>query len=269
MKTLVLFCCILGFSVVPAIAAEPVASPVLKQAEAKDRVMIQSKTVQLVRGKSGQDYPNYKKATIKYPQVTGLSDAVVLRKVQDAISLKTVFDSSVEEFREEFETQSGGWLSEISFKVNYNKNFLLDITFTQNGVGAYPSSFNQEVVVDLRTGKTLVAADIFKSESLNSLATMVNQALRSRMLQRIEELQNSRDPDAASFVEEQLGRQSFRVRHLDRFSVSDQGITFIYEYGFPHVALGLAPSGRFFFTYQQLKPYLKSEGVLSAVLRSR
>jgi hypothetical protein len=266
MKTLVLFWFILGFSGVPAIAAEPVTSPAPSQVEAKDRVMVQSKTVQLVRGKPGQDYPRYKKATIKYPQVTGLSNAAVIQKVQGAISLKTVFDSSVEEFREEFETQSG-WLSEISFKVNYNKNFLLDITFTQSGAAAYPSSFNRGVVVDLRTGKTLVAADIFKSESLNSLATMVDRVLRSRMQQKIAELRNSRDPESADFVEEQLDRKTFRVRDLNQFSVSDQGITFIYEYGFPHVALAAEPSGRFLFTYQQLKPYLKSEGALAAVVK--
>ncbi len=275
MKLLAVLCPTLGFfTLIPALSAQQIAplpsrvpAPKTTQTVVKDRVTIQSKTVKITRGQPGQEYPNYRNATIRYPQVTGLANPTVLRKVQNAVSLKTVFGQSLEEIRKEFQTESW-WLTDIEYKVNYNRNFLLDITFTRSGIGAYPSSYDEQVVVDLRTGKTLKASDLFKPESVNKLVAEGNRALRSQIQQKVADFSKTAPPEDVQLMQERLEKSTFKPENLDRFSVSEKGITFLYDYDLPHVIKAWEPSGRLFFTYEQLKPYLQPEGVLSVVLRS-
>jgi len=224
-----------------------------------DRVLIETKTVTFVRGKKGQKYPDYKEAIVKYPQVTGLTDPAVMRNVQSAISLKSVFGQSLAELRAEF--LASWWLSEIDYTVNYNQNSLLDLTFTMSGSGAYPSSFNKHRLVNLKTGKVVKAADVFKRESLSTIATMVNKAMQAEVKQAIA----NGDKEGAD-LREQLKNQRFQTRHLDSFTISNKGITFLYDFGFPHVILALQPSGKYFLSYNQLKAHIKPDGALKVFI---
>lgn len=221
-----------------------------------DRVLIETKTVTFTRGKKGQEYPNYKEAIVKYPQVTGLSDQAVLRNVQAATSLKSVFGQSLAELRAEF--LESWWLSEIGYTVNYNQRALLDLTFTISGVGAYPSTYDKHRLVNLKTGKVVKATDVFKWESFGTIAVMVDKAMQTEMKQAIA----NGDKEGAD-LRDQLSHQRFQIKHLDSFTVSDKGITFLYDFGFPHVILALEPSGRYFFSYDQLRAYIKPDGALN------
>ncbi|HYJ45883.1 MAG TPA: hypothetical protein VEV81_04655, partial [Pyrinomonadaceae bacterium] len=59
----------------------------------------------------------------------------------------------------------------------------------------------------------------------------------------------------------------FKSADLDDFSVGARGITFLYDAGFPHVVQALEPVGRYFFSYAQLKPYIKRDGPLALFIR--
>ena len=50
---------------------------------------------------------------------------------------------------------------------------------------------------------------------------------------------------------------------LDEFSISDKGVTFLYDYGFPHAIQALEPDGRYFFTWAQMKQHIKRGGLLA------
>src|SRR5215470_2632372 len=141
-----------------------------------DRVVIRQKTIILRRGEKGRDY---KEAIIKIPDVTGISEPDVLRKVRSILDLKNVFGDSLEEIRSEFEESS--WLTEITYKVNYNANFILDITFFESGVGAYPDTQIEHRIINLKTGDSLKAADVFNSSSLDALVKQVGGAMRAEL----------------------------------------------------------------------------------------
>ncbi|MBW4474921.1 MAG: DUF4163 domain-containing protein [Stenomitos rutilans HA7619-LM2] len=224
-----------------------------------DRVLIESKTVTFTRGKKGQDYPDYKEATIKYPQVTGLTDQTVLQNVQTAIGLKSVIGQSLDELRTEF--QEAWWLSEIDYTVNYNQNSLLDLTFTISGVGAYPSTYEKHRLVSLKTGKVLKASDVFKKESFGAIAVIVNKAMQAEMKQA-----TATGDQGGADIRDQLSNKRFQIRNLNAFSINDKGVTFLYDFNFPHVILALQPSGRYFFSYDQLKVYIKPDGALGVFL---
>jgi hypothetical protein len=50
---------------------------------------------------------------------------------------------------------------------------------------------------------------------------------------------------------------------VEKFSVSNRGVTFLYDYGFPHVSLALQPEGRYFFSWAELKPFLAPYGKIA------
>jgi hypothetical protein len=243
--------------VLPITLCAVVAQPA--SAIAQDRVVIQPRKVVLLRsGKVARDFPERKTAIVRYPIVRGLSDAAVLRRIQNTLAIKNVFDSSLEEYRED------GWLSEFDYKVNYNKNYLLDITFSQSGMGAYPDTQTKHFLINLKSGLVIKAADAFNPDSLATLATMVHQKLKAETKEIIKEVEGDRDQDAdqKSSLKEQLEQLTFTVENLDEFSVSDKGVTFLYDAGFPHVIQALQPDGRYFFSYAELRPHIKRNGPL-------
>jgi len=226
---------------------------------AQDRVLIQPRKVVLLRsGRVARDFPERKRAIVRYPIVRGLSDAAVLRRIQNTLAIKNVFDSSLEEYRQD------GWLSEFDYKINYNKNYLLDITFSQSGMGAYPDTQTKHFLINLKSGLVIKAADIFNPDSLATLATMVHQKLKAETREIIKEVEVDKDSDAdqKSSLKEQLDQLKFDVENLDEFSVRDKGVTFLYDAGFPHVIQALQPDGRYFFSYTELRPYIKRNGPL-------
>jgi len=229
------------------------------RATTQDRVIIQPRTVVLVRsGKISRDFPERKRATVRYPIVRGLSDAAMLQRVRDTLAIKNVFGSTLEEYRQD------AWLSEFDYKVNYNKNFLLDIEFSQTGMGAYPDTQTKHFLVSLKSGMIVKAADAFKKASLATLAEMADRKLKTEVREIVKEVGSDKESDAESkrSLQEQLGQLTFAAENLDELQVSDRGITFLYDAGFPHVIQALQPNGRYFFSYAELRAHIRPDGPL-------
>jgi hypothetical protein len=220
-------------------------------------VQIVSKRAVLTRGRKGSDY---KEAAITYPIISGIGDAQVLAKLQKAISLKSVLDSSLEEYRAEFKESS--WLDEISYEVNYNKDNLLDVTFSISGTAAYPSGSTKHVLVSLRTGDPVKAADAFKPGSLAALTQFVRKAFRASVEEAIKD-QAKEGED----VKDLFSDKKYDQTNLDQFMVSDKGLTFLYDFDFPHVAKAAEPEGTYFFSFNDLKPFIRPDGPLGVFVR--
>ena len=202
---------------------------------------------------------DYKKSfTVIRPRVEGLSPALN-KKIENLISYEKVADFNLKE-----ELDEAQWLEEASYEVNYNKNGILDITIFMEGSGAYPWVFQKNVVVNLKTGAQVRPQDVFTN--LSALAARIKSAQQAEMRQATEEYK--KDPDAADFdASEYFGKADFTVRDLNKFTISDTGVTFIYEYGFPRVALALQPSGRFFYSWSDLKPFVRRDGLFGRFVR--
>lgn len=217
-------------------------------------VILETKTAILPHGKKGEAYPYYKEAIIRYPVVTGLKDPTVRQNVQTAISLKRVVGHTIAEMDEEY----GGWLSEIGYIVNYNQHNVLDLTYSIAGVGAYPSTFEKRVSVNLLTGKVLRAGDLFKADALGAIAQVVNQMMQKEMQKKIAEFRNE-DPTLASA---NFADHRFQVKNLDNFSIGKEGVTFHYNFEFPHAIKAAEPSGAYLLSYDQLIRYIRKDGAL-------
>ena len=119
-------------------------------------------------------FPNRRTAVVIHPIISGLKPKV-LSKVRAHLSFKNIFDYSLAEYRND------AWLSEFSYVVNHNADHLLDITFTQSGVAAYPDEQSKHFLIDLRSGNLVTAAEAFQPEKLTLLAQQVEAELEKEI----------------------------------------------------------------------------------------
>lgn len=231
----------------------------------QDRIILQKKTVVILRsGKFARDFPERKRAIVNYPIVTGgVTAPSVLKSIRSLLTLKNIFDTSLEEYRQDT------WLSELDYKVNYNENFILDITFTQDGVGAYPDTQKKHLAINLRDGQLIKAKSVFKPESLDRLAKIVDDKLQAEIAVTLREVSQDQsiDADEKKSVPELFEGLKIEVKDLDDFSIDDKGITFLYDAGFPHVVQAYQPVGRYHFTYAELSEFLQRAGAPQSLTR--
>lgn len=203
------------------------------------------------------DSPNRRTAIVRYPIIKGLDDADVLRKVQKILTVENAFGTTIKEYR------TDTWLTEIHYKVGYNQNYLLDIAFSQSGVGAYPDTQTKHFLINLRNGSVIKAADAFETRQLAKLAALVDARLQSEVQAQIRSFQDDKDSaEQKESLQSTFADLKFKEENLDEFSVSTRGITFLFDAGFPHAIQALQPAGRYFFPFEKLQPYIKRDGPL-------
>ncbi|MCY7345215.1 MAG: hypothetical protein LH614_03260, partial [Pyrinomonadaceae bacterium] len=123
--------------------------------------------------RKGKEIPKEKRTfVVTYPLTSGAIPAATKKKLDNSLSYWRVFGTTLAE------VQTDGWLYELSYKVNYNKNGVLDIALTQDGSGAYPDQSTVNLVVDLKSGEPVKFADVFKTNSLAKFAEAVNTKLK-------------------------------------------------------------------------------------------
>jgi hypothetical protein len=208
-----------------------------------------------------KEFPSKRRAVVTYPVISGLTPAV-LTKVRAQLDFKNIFDYSLKEYRED------AWLSEFTYAVNHNADYLLDLTFTQEGSAAYPDTQSKHFLINLKNGNVLKAADVFNSAKLPELAAAVDRKLQDELKQIDQENAQAGEPPEDQAIRREANEVlKFEVENLDDFSVGERGITFLYDAGFPHVIQAFEPEGRYFFSYSELKPFIKRDGPLGRFIR--
>ncbi len=218
-------------------------------------VVITPKKITYKRPNTKSDFK--KSFTVVRPKVKGINSAAA-KKVETAISYEKNFEFNVQE-----EINDIQWLEEANYEVDYNKNGILGVMLTVIGSGAYPSESSKPVLVNLKTGEKILARNVFiKLPELAAKGKRTQQAEIKRAIVEIKK-ENPDEDNPASLFE----NADFTVKNLDEFAVSDKGITFWYDYGFPHVIQAWQPEGRYFFSWAQLKPFIKRDGLLAQFVR--
>lgn len=198
-----------------------------------------------------------KELTINYPKVHAATPAVS-RRIERAFSYQSVLGLNLKEEINEYD-----WLSEADFEVKYNKNGVLCVNLSMDGVAAYPSGTSKIVCVDSRTGIRARPTLIFTR--ISGLTAMVRKAQEKEVRDSIPQIKKD-NPDVDNPAE-LFTDKHFAVKDLDGYVVSDKGITFHYDYDFAHVVQALQPEGDYFFSWAQLRPYIKPGGLLTRVAR--
>ncbi|MEA2205303.1 MAG: hypothetical protein QOE77_2079 [Blastocatellia bacterium] len=248
---------ILAFLTLASFNGSSLQTPAARSVSAGSRVNITSRRIVLRRnGDIAKTFPHRKTAVITYPIISGPGDPTVLRRLRAAIEFKNIFDYSLAEYR------ADAWLSEFSYVLNYNNNYLLDLTFTQSGVGAYPDEHTKHFLFNLKDGSIVKAADVFEADRLAALTAEVNRKLQRELKQIAADNAEGTTAEDRDMIAQAHEALKFEAADLDNFSVSSKGVTFLYDAGLPHVIQALAPAGKYFFRYATLRSYIKREGLL-------
>lgn len=218
---------------------------------AQERAIISTKLTKLKLTKNDEPYI----AVIKLPYIAGLRSKRIENVINESLTLEKLFETSIKEEKE------SSWLTDVRYQVRYNRHFLLDIEILMSGVGAYPDTMKQERVFNLRTGKIVRAQDLFFENKLSQLAFMVNSALRVEAKKSARIYAKKYDEEFDSLMY-RYKEYSFKIEKLNNFSLSDKGVIFNYDFLFSHVAKALEPSGKYYFTYRQLKGIINPKGIL-------
>lgn len=198
-----------------------------------------------------------KNFVVNYPKVKA-SNAALSKRIEGALNYERIFNFKVNE-----EIRDIQWLEEASFDVDYNKNGILGVTMWIEGSGAYPSGVSKPIIVNLKTGNRVRPQDVFTR--LTGLIGKGRNAQRAEIKKAIADIkrENPEEQNPAQL----FSNARFTLKDLNEFAVSDEGVTFWYDYSFPHVIKALEPEGRYFFSWAELKPFIKPDGLLAQFVR--
>ncbi len=205
--------------------------------------------------KSVEEFDNRRNVSVMYPKISNF-DKNVSAKISEQISYWKNFETTLDEIKAE------SVITELSYKINYNKNFILDITLTQESQQAYPWTEKRFIVLDLRTGKRVKVRDLFEPKSVGTVEKMIRSAMK-RELEKA-----GFEPETAFAFKSKVKLETVELADLEGFSVGDKGITFLFDYDFNFASLADEPAGRYFFGWKRLKPHLKKTGLFSRFTKS-
>jgi hypothetical protein len=127
------------------------------------------------------------------------------------------------------------------------------------GTGAYPSVMTEHHAFDLSTGKELGASDLLLPARQREVAALLDV----RLQKEIEQARSRQIGGLPTDCPVDMYEGSFTVENLSDFVLGAKGVTFHYEFGFPHAFLACAPPGTFEMSYRELAPYVLPDGPLA------
>jgi hypothetical protein len=200
---------------------------------------------------------SYKRTfTVIRPKIKGPAPAIA-KKIESAVSYEKNLELNIKE-----EQTDAQWLEEASYKVDYSAKGILSMTLTVEGSAAYPDSSSKSVVVDVKTGSRITVQDVFTN--LAGLAAKAKEKQKAEIKKGLIDINKAEPGEDNNNLFESA---DFTAENLSEFEVGGRGVTFLYDYGFPHVIEAMQPDGRYFFTWAQLKPYIKQGGLFAQFIR--
>jgi hypothetical protein len=112
--------------------------------------------------------------------------------------------------------------------------------------------------VSLKTGKILRARDLFKAEGFGAIAQIIEPMMQQEILKKISEFQK----EDSDINEDLFSKHHFQMKNVDDFIIGKKGVTFLYNFDFPHVIKAAEPSGAYLIPYSKLTPYIRQDGAL-------
>lgn len=188
---------------------------------------------------------------IVMPEIENIADKNILSKIQSILNYTNIVGESQDDTISNFKTCGCGTTG-VDYTIHYDKNNILDIAFTIEGLGAYPDLESQNYAIELSTGELLKADEIFNPKSLGKLVALCNNILQKNISIAKQNAQS--DPEYNSMFPDV--NYTFNQTDLENFTIENTGIEFDYDFDFPHVIKAMEPKSSIFFSYKELAPYL-------------
>ena len=231
------------------------ASVLASTAFAQEVLVTPTKTVYR-RPKPIMDFK--KTFTIRRPIVKAGTPALS-RKLTALIQPEKVLEINMKEELGEYQ-----WLEEVDYKVLFNRDGILCVNLWMTGIAAYPDSVERYVTLDTAAAHVVRPGELFTN--LSALAALVKTKQRSELRTATAEMK--KDPESADVHPEELFSETkFTAADLGSYFIDATGVTFVYDYGFPHVLTALEPPGKYHMSWKELRPFIKRGGLLERFVR--
>jgi hypothetical protein len=182
------------------------------------------------------------------------------KKITALIDPVNVLEINIKE-----ETNEHQWLYEADYEEVYNEGGILTMMFWMEGSAAYMSSVTKYVVIDTVNGRRLSPADVFID--LPALTAAVKKKQDARVEEGILDIKTRPDWDPKEDPRYLFQYTDFTEKELSNFVVDMAGVAFFYEFGFGNAIKALAPDGEFRFTWAEISPFIKRDGLLGRFAR--
>lgn len=182
---------------------------------------------------------------VVYPQIKSKINKSVKKNLHKTISYWNNWGSTLKEELED----GGNYL--YNYQIQFNQNNLLQIQLIQEGSAAYPWTNRIVLLVDLRTGKEIKFKDVFKRNTQKHLFNKIKP-----------QFEKERQKAISEGSEYDVEDDKYKLRNMEDFTISKKGVTFHYDFGFAFGRLASQPKGKYFFSWKQIKPFIKRGGLL-------
>jgi hypothetical protein len=196
---------------------------------------------------------------IRRPTITAGKPAY-LKKINAAIDPVKVLDINIKEELTEYQ-----WLYEADYEEIYNQNGILTLMVWMEGSSAYMSSVVKYIVVDTVKGERLSPADVFVD--LPGLTAATKKKFEATIEEGILDIKNQPDWDPKEDPELLFESTDFTEKDLSHFRIDNAGVAFLYDFGFPHVIRALEPDNELRFSWAEILPFIKRDGLLGRFTR--
>ena len=192
--------------------------------------------------------------SIRRPVVKAATPALS-RKITAEVDPVNVLDIRIQE-----ELTESQWLHEADFEVVFNDRGMLTVMLWMEGAGAYSDGVTKYAVVDIERGARVTPADVFTDTE--GLIAAIKKKQDAEVDKAIHEIKSN--PDFGDGDPKQLFEYTdFKTENLNDFAVDMAGVAFFYDYGFPNVLKALEPEGELRFSWAEIKPFIRKDGLLA------
>lgn len=190
-----------------------------------------------------------KRFSVTYPKIFSRK----AKKIEALLSYEKAFDFKLEE---EFEVERG--IQKLAFRTLFNSKNILSVKLTLDAITFSDLHYYKFITINTKTAKIIEPAEVFKN--LRGLAVKC----RKSQLRAINEAKKEYSPKDYGTLFDDV---DFTIEELKGFTLGKKGITFHYPYRFGRTSIMFEPKSDYFFSWKELKPFIKRGGLLEQFIR--
>lgn len=221
-----------------------------------------------VRSKVGDHVVRARRVMIKSAAPGEAPTAGFMPIVEGAAAARAMPSLTFKALLGEDETELiGGTITALDFDVVLDDARLLTLAITEDTMGAYPSSNVLTDTLDWTTGKK-IGAEAFAADKKAALAKLLDKRVHDAWKAKRKELARAPakpgecGPDVVQGFMDGAG-PSFTVAMLDGVQATKSGLSFAFDFGFPHVVLACSPEVDLSISWADAATFVDPKGPLA------
>ena len=212
---------------------------------------------------------NYKeKYSFEFPDILGknennffnnivIKDYLIYLDIENkVITPKKLIALAIDKRKKECENNNFSGFIGSEYNITFNNGKLLSINMKYESLAGGINIDSYYYNFDVQQKKTLKHSDVLKEDKTNELVKMCNKILNDRLKNLYVESKNELDESDVykSLID---SKAIFNKANLNSFSLQENGIVFIFNYGFPNGVFDI--DNNLYFTYTDFQKYIKED----------